>query len=55
MIGQRSVTAIAGAVVMGQVAAAVLVTAAPLQLSVPVARTAVVTLQTLSGTVNVPE
>ena len=54
-IGQTSVTAMAGVVVMGQVAEAVFVTPAPVQLSLPVARTAVVTVQTLSGTVKVPE
>jgi len=53
--GQTSVTAIAGAVVMGHVAEAVFVTPAPVQASLPLARTAVVMLQTLSGTVKVPE
>ena len=53
--GQASVTAIAGDVVMGQVADAVFVTPSPVQASAPLARTAVVTVQTLSGTLKVPE
>ena len=50
--GQASVTAMAGAVVSGQVAEATLVTTVPAQASVPRAVTVLLTEQALAGAVK---
>ena len=53
--GQSSETAMAGCVVIGQVAEAVFVTPAPVQTLLPLARTPVVAEQTFIGAVKLPE